>query len=293
LQHIELLLVSRRLLWGLRVHFHLPKPLHGWREFAGEVGIIVLGVLIALGFEQVVEELNWHERTRAAVSDLKSESENNFALMAERVTVQPCVDAQLDQLMAHVLNAGQAAPGSVGSIETQTMGGVAFRQPVDRPFQDDVWRSLITDGTVGHFDQDGRQRMAQLYWQIESIRDLQKRGDEAVGELNVLLSPLQLDPTTRGSLATTIAKQKFLGKVLTLDSVQGMAMLRSVGQDPRPVFVNDFLKTSGTFDFCQQQHLPLADWRTLVANEIRSDRGFGGGRSSRYQTLSLLPHSRF
>jgi type IV secretory pathway VirB2 component (pilin) len=34
--------------------FHLPKPL-GWREFVGEVGIIVLGVLIALGAGQVVE----------------------------------------------------------------------------------------------------------------------------------------------------------------------------------------------------------------------------------------------
>jgi hypothetical protein len=31
------------------MHFHLPKPLHGWREFAGEVGIIVVGVLIARG----------------------------------------------------------------------------------------------------------------------------------------------------------------------------------------------------------------------------------------------------
>ena len=30
------------------MHFHLPKPLHGWREFAGEVAIIVIGVLIAL-----------------------------------------------------------------------------------------------------------------------------------------------------------------------------------------------------------------------------------------------------
>jgi hypothetical protein len=273
------------------MHFHLPKPLHGWREFAGEVGIIVLGVLIALGFEQVVAELSWQARTRAAVRDLKSESENNFALMAERVTVQPCVDAQLDRLMAHVLSPGVSR--TVGSIDTQTMGGVAFRQPVDRPFQDDVWRSLITDGTVGHFDQDGRQRMAQLYWQIESIRDLQKRGDEAVGQLNVLLSPVPLDPATRGSLATTIAKQKFLGKVLTLDSVQGMAMLQSVGQDPQPGFVNDFLKTSGTFNFCTQEHLPLADWRTLLANEIRSDRGFGGGRASRYQSLSLLPRSRF
>jgi hypothetical protein len=33
------------------MHFHLPKPLHGWREFAGEVGIIVIGVLIALSWK--------------------------------------------------------------------------------------------------------------------------------------------------------------------------------------------------------------------------------------------------
>jgi len=36
------------------MHVHLPKPLHGWRAFAGEVGIIVVGVLIALSAEQFV-----------------------------------------------------------------------------------------------------------------------------------------------------------------------------------------------------------------------------------------------
>jgi len=36
------------------MHLHLPKPLHGWRELAGAVGIIVVGVLIALGAVQVV-----------------------------------------------------------------------------------------------------------------------------------------------------------------------------------------------------------------------------------------------
>lgn len=35
------------------MHFHMPKPMHGWREFLGEVGIIVFGVLIALSAEQV------------------------------------------------------------------------------------------------------------------------------------------------------------------------------------------------------------------------------------------------
>lgn len=46
------------------MRFHLPRPLHGWREFAGEVGIIVLGVLIALGAGQVVDTI--HERSDVA-----------------------------------------------------------------------------------------------------------------------------------------------------------------------------------------------------------------------------------
>ena len=37
------------------MHVHLPKPLRGWREFIGEVGIIVIGVLIALAADQIAE----------------------------------------------------------------------------------------------------------------------------------------------------------------------------------------------------------------------------------------------
>jgi hypothetical protein len=54
------------------MHFHLPKPLHGWREFAGEVGIIDNGVLIALGAEQVVETVHGNSEVRqfrSAVND--------------------------------------------------------------------------------------------------------------------------------------------------------------------------------------------------------------------------------
>jgi hypothetical protein len=46
------------------MHFHLPKPLHGWREFVGEVGISVLGVLIALGAEQVIETVHGNAEVR-------------------------------------------------------------------------------------------------------------------------------------------------------------------------------------------------------------------------------------
>jgi hypothetical protein len=46
------------------MHFHLPKPLHGWRAFAGEVGIIVIGVLIALSAERFAEYLHNRAQVR-------------------------------------------------------------------------------------------------------------------------------------------------------------------------------------------------------------------------------------
>ena len=39
------------------MRIQLPKPMHGWRAFVGEVGVIVLGVLLALGAQQAVEEM--------------------------------------------------------------------------------------------------------------------------------------------------------------------------------------------------------------------------------------------
>ena len=57
------------------MRFHLPKPLHGWREFAGEVGIIVLGVLIALGAEQLIETI----RSRSEVAQFRSAVDHELA----------------------------------------------------------------------------------------------------------------------------------------------------------------------------------------------------------------------
>ena len=90
------------------MHFHLPKPLHGWREFAGEVGIIVIGVLIALGAEQLLE--NWHWRQRIDESDkaLALELGELVGQAVVRVDESPCVEQRLDWL-ATVVDAAAAS----------------------------------------------------------------------------------------------------------------------------------------------------------------------------------------
>jgi hypothetical protein len=81
------------------MHFHVPKPLHGWREFAGEVTIIVIGVLIALFFEEVVQRWDWDRKVSAAEVAMQRETFwDNAPEMIQRASIQPCIDAQLDAI---------------------------------------------------------------------------------------------------------------------------------------------------------------------------------------------------
>lgn len=77
------------------MHFHLPKPLHGWREFLGEVGIIVIGVLIALGAERVAEAIHWSSEVEAERASLLQEGRDSFEVLQARIAQQGCVDRRL------------------------------------------------------------------------------------------------------------------------------------------------------------------------------------------------------
>jgi hypothetical protein len=80
------------------MHVHLPKPLHGWRAFLGEVGIIVLGVLIALGVEQLASAM--HDRSSAADArnSIRDEIENNLGILALRSSTEQCMQNRLREI---------------------------------------------------------------------------------------------------------------------------------------------------------------------------------------------------
>ena len=80
------------------MHFHLPKPLHGWREFLGEVGVIVLGVLIALGAEQVVEAVHQSQEGTQANNIIRGELAFNLGRLQSRLEIRSCVDKRIAQI---------------------------------------------------------------------------------------------------------------------------------------------------------------------------------------------------
>ena len=80
------------------MHFRLPKPLHGWREFAGEVGIIVVGVLIALSAEQLVEAVNQGQLRAGTRAAVRKDIEINLASLQLRGQAEPCIGRRLAEL---------------------------------------------------------------------------------------------------------------------------------------------------------------------------------------------------
>ena len=63
------------------MHFHLLKPVHGWRAFAGEVAVIVLGVLIALFAQQLAQSFDNRSSAQAARDNIRAELAVNIGRM--------------------------------------------------------------------------------------------------------------------------------------------------------------------------------------------------------------------
>ena len=72
------------------MHVHYPKPLHGWREFGGEVGVIVLGVLIALGAQQLMSDWQWRNDVRDADENGAIGQRHEEWFAASHAMVTPC-----------------------------------------------------------------------------------------------------------------------------------------------------------------------------------------------------------
>jgi hypothetical protein len=109
---------------------HLPKPLHGWREFAGEVGIIVVGVLVALAAQQLVEDVHHRSDAREARESIQGELEINMARLASRTAQRQCIEHRLAEVQG-LLDRGDGGatvtpPNWIGRPQFWTMQTVRW-----------------------------------------------------------------------------------------------------------------------------------------------------------------------
>lgn len=74
------------------------KPLRGWRAFVGELGVIVLGVFIALGADQAVRTFNQRSDMRELRAAVDMEIAYGLGTYDARVAQDDCAEARLEEL---------------------------------------------------------------------------------------------------------------------------------------------------------------------------------------------------
>ena len=99
----------------------VSTPLNGWRPFAGEVGVIVFGVLLALGAQQLVEAWQVRQDVRAFRETIDREIGFTLHTQDVRYVQIDCDLRRVAEVNAWLVNSRSGAPRSAGP-------GRAFRR---------------------------------------------------------------------------------------------------------------------------------------------------------------------
>ena len=88
---------------------HKPKPSHSWREFLSEIGVVVLGILIALTLEEGLRTVHDNHTAREAREAVNDEIRQNLSFMGGRLATQACIEHRLDEI-GDILQASGEGP---------------------------------------------------------------------------------------------------------------------------------------------------------------------------------------
>ena len=178
------------------MHFHIPKPLHGWREFLGEVGIIVLGVLIALSAEQFVEILRARSQVEQIRGALRAELADTRARWEFMRAANACETQRLDTLERWTTT----APASSQVHD-------AF-SPMLWNMHSAAWDLAKTSPAVEQISLDERLVYASLYDAIINWRTYLDEERNNATQLNALLATGdQPDHRREAKMRINIARQ--------------------------------------------------------------------------------------
>ena len=183
------------------------KPVNSWPAFAGEIAIIVIGVLIALSADEVVQRLNWKQQVSQARASLDAQLADSQASALERIADRECDVRNLDRLDA--LIAGDKVP------EMDLSGLVSLRL-----WGTSSWDAATASGAVAHMPPEVRNRYAELFSFTAVIGGLNRQEFESAADLGTMERHRELTETSRDRLSRELSRLRSYNRMLALGAGQ-------------------------------------------------------------------------
>ncbi len=192
---------------GGAMHIHKPKPVKALGEFLSEIGVIVVGILIALGLEQAIETLHWSHQVELQKQALKAEIQDNAVYFYERLAVHDCMAARLDAVAAAL---ARPDPHWKAPAFTERNGQKLLVYPHPwRGWGSEAWQNALVSGVAGHMQPDDVLAYTPVYSDIRDMHDMGNREALAAQQLQDLDQDLVLTDVSRNRFASTLNELRF------------------------------------------------------------------------------------
>lgn len=202
----------------------MPRPLNGWRAFAGEVGVVVLGVLLALGAQEIAESIDDRREAAATRESLANEIEESLAVLELRKAAQPCIDRRLKELRA-IVNAW----GRTGSFKTPRW----VSQATWFAFDTARFEAAQSAGRLALLPSEEQYRFGLVVGSLRTFRDIQRRETDAWSTLRMLQSgPEVLSASDRTAVRVALQEASTLNHFAQVSVGQTLPQAAAFGWRP-------------------------------------------------------------
>ena len=200
------------------MEIHKPKPVHSWRELLTEIGVVVIGVGIALAAEQGVEWLHWHTRVAEARVVIATELSGNLQGAIMRLRTESCTERRLDQLAVILDTASKT--GSLPPV-----GDIGF--PPRSLWGSGAWDSVVASQTATHFPPEQLANISGIYREIQRIDEFNMREIDDWRDLYVMVGPgRRLDPASEVALRQALSRARNDTRAMTTLGAQLMKWVK-------------------------------------------------------------------
>lgn len=235
------------------------KPPHGWTAVMWELGIVTLGVLIALGAQQWAEERSWRAKISQSTAAISEELATHYSWSVEWRVVVPCILAQIDSLEQRLERSGNRLdPAPVYSDDA--ISRFVLRMP-SKDYADGAWRAAISDGVAPRFDPKLRSQLNDHYTQAAAVQAEAQKNTEDFTSLQTLQRAIPLDPMVRYTLLERLDALRGRADFMDLQSGQMIDSIQKVGMVPDVARTQRDVERFGSYKFCMAQGLPM---RSLI-----------------------------
>lgn len=201
----------------------LPRPLHGWRAFWGEVGVIVLGILIAMGMQKVAESANDVRLVSNAEENIRAEIADNLGALSKRADTQRCLTTRLDE-MAKYLQQVEASPTS----PPPTWIG----RPQVWNLSSSRWQTATQGGGTSLLSTEEQARYADIYGGFDRIEVAQAIEQDAWTRLRTMEEQQRLSGAATWEMRVALSQARYSNWRIHIAYVQALEGAGKIGIHP-------------------------------------------------------------